>query len=47
MNMEKTDTANSTRKTFDELPSQAPADVAKLIDAAMKSFPKIHAVLSK
>jgi hypothetical protein len=34
MNMEKTDTANSTRKTFDVLPLQVPADFAKIIDVA-------------
>ena len=45
---EDTTTANTvTRKTFKVTLLQPPVDYSKLIDAAMKRFPKVHAVLSK
>lgn len=47
MSNEKNTNATDTRKTFEVRPSQAPVDYGKLIDAAMKRFPKVHAILSE
>lgn len=47
MSVVKAITVSNTRKTFDVRPSQAPVNYEKLIDTAMKRFPKVHAVLAK
>lgn len=47
MSENKQTAKTATRKTFEVRPSQPPVDYSKLIDVAIKRFPKIHAVLSK